>query len=92
MSRYVKSTTDNRELSKSLRELKNEFQGHKKVIERNNKELAKVNAEVELRKEQEIKLLQQKLKSLESSTQWVQNDEPAVKLNSEDMLKKLNIL
>lgn len=92
MSRYIKSVPETVKLTKGLENLQEEFRAHKQAIQRNNKELAKVNERIELEKEKEIKALQEKLKKLEMQTQWVENSEPAVKVTSEYMLKKLDIL
>jgi predicted nucleic acid-binding Zn-ribbon protein len=92
MSRYIKSTSDTRDLSKSLKDLQTEFSTHRNVVEKNNKELSKVNAQIELSTEKEIKLLHEKISKLQTQTQWVKNDEPALKVDSQHMLKKLDIL
>ena len=96
MGRYIKSGQDTVELRKSLSTLQDNFKHHNKVVERNTKELAKANAEVEVQKEAKIKAMEAKLHKLESEilhgTQWVKNEEPALKVNSDDMLKKLDIL
>ena len=92
MSRYVKSVTDTRKLTKSLNELKDEFSYHKVAIEKNNKELQKINEQVAIEKDKEVKVLQEKLKSLELETRWVESSEPAVKVTSDYMLKKLDVL
>lgn len=92
MGRYVKSISDTRELSKSLKDLEMEFKAHKNVIKKNSLELAKVNHQVEVAKEKEIQALAKKIEKIQNSIQWVENEEPAVKVNSEHMLKKLDIL
>lgn len=92
MSRYVKSISDTRKLTKSLNELKEEFSYHKAAIEKNNKELEKINHQVEVEKQKEVKVLQEKLKKLELETRWVENSEPAVKVTSDYLLKKLDVL
>jgi predicted nucleic acid-binding Zn-ribbon protein len=92
MGRYVKSISDTRDLSKSLRDLELEFKTHRSVVEKNNKEIEKINGQVDKVKEKERIAKAEELDDLQSSIQWVKNDEPAVKINPEHMLKKLNIL
>ena len=92
MGRYVKSVADTRELSKSIKELVDEFSYHKKAVEKNNNELSKINAQVELTKVKEIKALEEKIHKLESETRWVRSSEPAIKVTGDYMLKKLDIL
>lgn len=91
-SRYVSSISNTKELSQSLRDLEKELGNHRSVIDKNSRELAKVNAEVEAQKLKEIKKLQEKIRNLETQTNWVKNEEPALKINQEHMLKKLDIL
>lgn len=92
MGRYVKSISDTKKLNTSIQELQKQFELHKNVVRKNTKELEKANLVVAAEKEKEIIALEKKLNSLQSDIQWVKNEEPAVKLNSEDMLKKLDIL
>ena len=92
MGRFVKSITDTRELNQSVQELQKELKVYKNVVKRNSKELAKINAEVEASNQREIKILNEKLKKLETETQWIKNSEPALKVDSQHMLKKLDIL
>lgn len=92
MGRYVKSISDTTKLNKSLKDLQEEFSYHKEAIKRNNKELQKINDQIQKENEKEIKRLTEKLRSLESETQWVKNSEPALKIDSNNMLKKLDIL
>ena len=92
MGRYVKSISDTRKLNKSLNDLKEEFSYHRLAIEKNSKELSKVNEVAEVERQKEIKQLAEKLKKWETQTQWVKNNEPAVNIDSNHMLKKLDIL
>ncbi len=95
MSRYIKSGQDTRELRKTIDELEKGFKYHNEVVQKNTKELAKVNAEIEAQKEAKIKAMEAKIKKLEMEvhygTQWVKNEEPALK-DSTYMLKKLDVL
>lgn len=92
MSRYVKSVSDTAKLTKSLNELKDRFSYHQKVVEKNNKELQKINNEFDEMRQKEIQELEEKMKKLENQSRWVQESEPAVKVTDEYLLKKLNIL
>lgn len=92
MSRYVKSISDTAKLTKSLNELKDRFSYHQKVVEKNNKELQKINNEFDEMRQKEIQELEEKMKKLENQSRWVQESEPAVKVTDEYLLKKLNIL
>jgi predicted nuclease with TOPRIM domain len=92
MGRYATSISDTRDLSKSLKELESEFKTHREVVDKNNKELASLNHAVEKAKEADVKLKAKKLEDLQNEIQWVKNDEPAIKVNPEHMLKKLDIL
>ncbi|MBT4791197.1 MAG: hypothetical protein HON90_06470 [Halobacteriovoraceae bacterium] len=92
MSSTIKSVSTTRELSKNLQELQKEFKNYQSVVKKNTKELVKINDEVESNKLKEIKLLEEQIHKLETQTQWVQNDEPAIKVSNQHMLKKLDIL
>lgn len=92
MGRYVKSISDTTKLTKSIEDLAKEFSYHKEVVAKNNKELQKLNDEILIQKESEVKKLENTMKRLETQTRWVQNSEPALKLTDQYMLKKLDIL
>lgn len=92
MSRYVKSVSDTRKLTKSLQNLTEEFGYHKDAVKNNNKQLEKLNSEIEKAKEKELKLLKQKINELETQTRWVKSSEPAVQVTEDYILKKLDVL
>ena len=92
MSRYIKSGQDSRELRKTIDDLKTNFKSHKNSVDKNTKELSKINDEIKLNKEEEVKLLSERIRKLETQTQWIENDEPALEIDSQDMLKRLDIL
>lgn len=92
MSRYVKSSTDIKRLNSGLVDLRSEYESFKKVVKRNNHELSKLNESIELSQQSKIDKLEAQIKKLQQSTQWVENEEPAVKVREEDLVKKLDIL
>ena len=92
MPRYVDSLTSSDRLSKSLDTLTEHLKNHKKVVIRNNKELATINKDIDANRVDKIQVLEEKIKKLESETQWVETDQRAAKLTSDDLIKKLDIL
>lgn len=92
MPRYVDSLTSSDRLSKSLETLTEHLKNHKKVVTRNNRELATINKDIDANRVDKIKVLEEKIKKLETETQWVETDQRAAKLTSDDLIKKLDIL
>lgn len=93
MSRYVKGVSETTRLSNSLVDLHDELKLQRLSTNKNSKELEKLNELTSQTFENKIKSLEGEIKKLQTqSTQWVTNEEPAVKLTTEHILKKLDVL
>lgn len=92
MPSSIRSSTSTKKLSKNLEDLKIEFKNYQNVIKKNTHELSKINQEIEINKLKEIQLLQERINNLSSETRLVKNDEPALKIDRQHMLKRLDIL
>lgn len=92
MSRYIKSVPETTRLADGLKDLSEELKSYKMSVEKNGRELTKINERAEEQKVLEIKKLQEKIKKLETQTQWAKSSEPALKTDSDYLMKKLDIL
>ncbi|MDP7319955.1 MAG: hypothetical protein QF441_05070 [Bacteriovoracaceae bacterium] len=92
MAKYVKSSTDNSRLIKSLKELEQQNQYQKKLIENNNKQLEKLNMAIADNKALDLAKYKKSMEKVQEGIQWVENDPPALKLDAKHLLKKLDIL
>lgn len=91
MSGSIKSSTYLEMHSRSLNAVKETLELHNKVLERNTKELKKLNVQADELKIKEKKMLKTALTKLETEIQWVKSEEPAINTDTEHLLKKLNI-
>jgi len=95
-NRYIKSGQDTRELRKTIDMLEKGFEVHNNIVHKNTIELAKMNAAVEAKRSRQISEYEAEIKKLQTDilhgTQWIKNEEPALKVDETYMLKKLDIL
>lgn len=92
MPRYVDSLTESAKMKLLLEDLSSQIKHQRTAIEKNNKELSKINEEVELQKLEKVKELEEEIRKIETQTRWVKSEEPALAVTPDTMLKKLNIL
>jgi hypothetical protein len=90
-SRYAKGVSDTSKLTKGLIDLNDELKLQRLVIKKNNKQIERQNEIAEKTFVDKVSMLEAEVKALKSQT-WVESDEPALKLSSADVIKKLNIL
>lgn len=92
MGRFIKSISGTRELSNSLKGLKKDLGEHKEVIAKNTQELSIINKNIQEKKVSEGQLELKESLVEQSDVQWVKSDPPALKIDTHNILKKLDIL
>ena len=92
MPRYVKGQSETGRLIDQVDNLQHRLKVNNQRLKRNTAELEKINQEVEKNRTDKITELENHIKKLETEINWVESSEPAVKLEPDHMLKKLNIL
>ncbi len=93
MGKIIKASSIATQIKETLRDVKSEFNSHEKAIAKNSVELRKLNTHMKNVEDIQNALEEKKMKELEGGhDRWVERTETALKLNPEDLLKKLNIL
>ena len=93
MTNIIKASSIATQIKETLREVKTEFSSHEKAIVQNSVELEKLNSHIKKVEDLQHALEIKKIKDLDGGhDRWVESTESALKLNPEDLLKKLNIL
>lgn len=92
MPRYVKGQSETGRLIDQVDNLQHRLKVNNQRLRKNTAELEKINHEVEKNRADKITELENHIKKLETEINWVETSEPAVKLEPDHMLKKLNVL
>jgi hypothetical protein len=90
-SQYAKGLSDTSKLTSGLIDLNDELKLQRLVIKKNNKAIEKQNEIAEKVFVDKVSSLEAEVKALKSQT-WVETSESAIKLSSNDLIKKLNVL
>ena len=92
MSRYVKAIPETERLTSTLVDINEKLKSHTKETKRNTESLDKLSALSSSTIENKVKTLENEIKQIREDSKWVDNSDPAIKLDSKSILRRLDVL